>query len=482
MNNSFSPNLFIIPIIILIIFIGLIFSFWRKVAADKALVITGFKKRVLTGKGGFLIPFFETSCEISLENISMTTDVQKAPSQQGIFVDVTGTAVVKVDNNVESINKAVEQFCSKNATNTTNVIREMVEPVLEGRLRGIVSTMTVEQINNDRSAFETKIEQDITKELEEMGLKLISYSILEIKTQGGYLENRARPQVAASKSEAEIAESLRKRDTDIKTAEAEREGKKAKLEADTQIAEAVKEKELKLYQYQIEQDKSKAEADAAYNLRKIEQDTEISRRAAIKEEQEAIKKEKELIVTVRKPAEAEKGRKIIEAEAEKETFIRQAEAEAESLKINAQAEADSIKLKAIAEAEAIKIKGNAEADVIKAKGLAEAEAKASLAESYSKYGNAAIAEMAIKNMPLIMSEIVKPMSNIDKITVIDSGSNDSSAACKIPNTVTNIAGMGFETLNSIAGINIPDIIQQFSNKNKLQNDINTPITDAKIVE
>lgn len=154
--------------------------------------------------------------------------------------------------------------------NTTDVIRAMVEPVLEGRLRGIVSTMTVEQINNDRYAFEKKVEEDIKRELSEMGLQLISYSILQISTQGGYLENRARPQVAQSKADAEVAEAERKRDTDIKTAEAVREGQKVKLAADAEVASAERDKRIKVEQYRAEQDKAKAEADIAYSLKEIE--------------------------------------------------------------------------------------------------------------------------------------------------------------------------------------------------------------------
>ena len=66
----------------------------------------------------------------------------------------------------------------------------MVEQILEGKLRGIVSTMTVEEINSNRAEFERRTEQDINKELDEMGLQLLSYSILKIATQGGYLENQ----------------------------------------------------------------------------------------------------------------------------------------------------------------------------------------------------------------------------------------------------------------------------------------------------
>ncbi len=222
-----------------------------------------------------MLPIFETSCVISLENISMTTDVTEAPSKQGIFVDVVGTAVVKVRNEKESIFKAVEQFCSGDAISTKAVISGMVEQILEGKLRGIVSTMTVEEINSNRAEFERRTEEDINKELDEMGLQLLSYSILKIATQGGYLENRARPQVAQSKAEAEIAEAERKRDTDIKTAEAAQEGQKVKLAADAEIAKAERDKLLRMEGFRAEQDRAKADADVSYKMREIQVQSEL---------------------------------------------------------------------------------------------------------------------------------------------------------------------------------------------------------------
>lgn len=455
-------NLIFIFILILIIAVIL---FWRKVPADKAMVITGLKKRVLTGKGGFIVPFFETSCIVSLENISMTTDVKEAPSQQGIFVDVTGTAVVKVENKIESIYKAVEQFCNGNAKNTTDVIRAMVEPVLEGRLRGIVSTMTVEQINNDRYAFEKKVEEDIKRELNEMGLQLISYSILQISTQGGYLENRARPQVAQSKADAEVAEAVR-------------EGQKVKLAADAEVASAERDKRIKVEQYRAEQDKAKAEADIAYSLKEIEKQSEVEKQKAILAEQEAIRVEKELVAKVEKPANAEKRKIEIYAEAQKVQSIKEAEAEAEKIRIEALAKAEARKIEALADAEAIKARGEAEALSIKAKGIAEAEAKDRLADAMAKYGEAAIVEMLISKLPEIMSEISKPMSNIDKITVIDTGSNSNSTS-KIPKTVTDVAGSGFEVINDLTGIDISEVIKSFIKKN-YSNPNNTPNNDKKV--
>ena len=253
---------------------------WRRVPADKAMVITGLRKRVLVGRGGFVIPILETSCMISLEAVSMTTDITEAPSKQGIFVDIAGTAVVKVDNQHDAVLTAVEQFCNGNTVQTTQNIKTVVEQILEGKLRGIVSTLTVEQINEDRVAFENSIEDSITKELAGMGLKLLSYTVLKIATQGGYLENRAIPQIAQSKADADIASAERKRDTEVKTAEATREGEKAKLNAAAEIAESQRDKTLRTESYRAEQDKAKANADVAYQLQQIENNKSVAERQA----------------------------------------------------------------------------------------------------------------------------------------------------------------------------------------------------------
>lgn len=268
-------------IIFAVIVVVLLLLFcWKRVPADKAMVITGLKKRVLAGKGGIQIPFLETSCMISLEAVSMTTDITEAPSKQGIFVDIAGTAVVKVDNKPDMILVAVEQFCNGNTQQTTQNIKTVVEQILEGKLRGIVSTLTVEQINEDRVAFETSIEESITKELEAMGLRLLSYTVLKIATQGGYLENRAIPQIAQSKADADIASAERRRDTEVKTAEAIREGEKAKLSAEAEIAQSERDKTIRTEQYRAEQDRAKADADVSYQLQNIENSKLVAERNA----------------------------------------------------------------------------------------------------------------------------------------------------------------------------------------------------------
>lgn len=438
---------------------------WRRVPADKAMVITGVRKRVLVGRGGFVIPILETSCLISLEAVSMTTDITEAPSKQGIFVDIAGTAVVKVDNTHDAVLTAVEQFCNGNTEKTTQNIKTVVEQILEGKLRGIVSTLTVEQINEDRVAFENSIEDSITKELAGMGLKLLSYTVLKIATQGGYLENRAIPQIAQSKADADIASAERRRDTEVKTAEATREGERAKLSAAAEIAEAERDKTLRTEAYRAEQDKAKANADVAYQLQQIENNKAVAESQAVLAQKEALVVEEKLVGTVRKPADAEKYRIEVEAEANKVRAIREAEARAEAMRIEAQAQAEARRLQAEAEADAIRVKGGAEADAIRAKGVAEAEAKDRLAEAMKKYGDAAVVELVVQRLPEIMSAVARPMENIDKITVIDNGG--AQGASKVAKVVSDVALDGFQVLNDLTGVDVAGLLRSLAEKRAL---------------
>lgn len=463
-DNFFTEHMtIVIAVAIVLLLIIILLTCWKRVPADKALVITGLKKRVLTGKGGIQVPFLETSCIISLEAVSMTTDITEAPSKQGIFVDIAGTAVVKVDNNPEKVLIAVEQFCSGNADRTTQNIKTVVEQILEGKLRGIVSTLTVEQINEDRVAFENSIEDSITRELDNMGLRLLSYTVLKIATQGGYLENRAIPQIAQSKADADIASAERARDTEVKTAAAVREGQKAKLEAEAEIAQSDRDKTIRMEQYRAEQDKIKANADVSYKLQEIENNKIVADRNVELAKKEAQIVEEQLVASVKKPADAKKYETEVQAEANKIKSIKEAEARAQALKIEAQARADAKLLEAKAEAEAIRAQGEAEAEALKAKGIAEAEAKDRLAEAMEKYGEAAMMSMVVERLPEIMAQIAKPMEQIDKITVIDNGSGDGGS--KVSKIVSDVAANGFEVLKDLTGADLGEVVRTIANKN-----------------
>jgi len=140
METLYIPVLIVIALLLLIL--GLL-SMWKNAPQDKALIVTGLKKRVITGGGGFVIPILERCDRISLENMKIEVRIDGALTEQGVDINADGVAVIKVKSNTESILAAVEQFNTGNEAETIDVIKDTAKDVLEGKLREIVSKLTV---------------------------------------------------------------------------------------------------------------------------------------------------------------------------------------------------------------------------------------------------------------------------------------------------------------------------------------------------
>ena len=111
MIKEFIP-IIAIPLVIILVLIA-IFSMWKKVPQDKAGVITGLKRRVITGGGGLVIPGVERIDYISLGNMPLRVDTKGSLSSQGVPISVSTTAVIKVRNSPDAILSAIEQFTGK---------------------------------------------------------------------------------------------------------------------------------------------------------------------------------------------------------------------------------------------------------------------------------------------------------------------------------------------------------------------------------
>lgn len=174
----------------------------------------------------------------------------------------------------------------------------------------------------------------------------------------------------------------------------------------------------------------------------------------------AIVVEERLVAEVKKPADAKRYESEVKAEADKIRAIKLAEAESETTRI-----------KSIAEADAVRIRGLAEADAIRAKGIAEAEAKIKLAEAMAKYGEAAIVELVMARLPEVMREVAKPMEQVEKITIIDNGG--SQGASKLSKVITDIAGNGFQLVRDMTGLDISEIVSEYSKSKDGKEEVNS---------
>ena len=461
-----------IIVLVVLVMVVLVSTMWKRVPQDKALVITGLKKRVISGGGGFVIPLLERCDKISLENMKIEVRTDGARTEQGVDIRADGVAVIKVKSDKESILSATEQFNTGKETQTIEIIKDTGKDVLEGKLREIISKMTVEEIYKDREKFASQVQEVAAVGLAGMGLELKAFTIRDISDKNGYLEALGKPRIAEVKMNASIAEAEALKETQIKTSESERLGAEAKILAETQVAAATKEKELKVQAYREEQETAKAKADLAYEIEKNRVAKEVTETAMLVEitkkeketeiqTQEAIRRERELLATVNKQADAEKYKAEKLADAEKYKAEKQAEAKRYAELQEAEAASQAIKIKAEAEAEAIRIKGEAEASSILAKGNAEAETMEKKAEAYKLYNEAAVAQMIIEKLPEIANAVAQPLAKTEKIVIVDQGGKDgeNSGAAKVTGYVTDIVSQLPDTIEAMTGFNFMDALK-----------------------
>ncbi|MDO4272494.1 MAG: SPFH domain-containing protein [Eubacteriales bacterium] len=516
-------NLITIAVVVIgiIIILGGVFSMWKKVPKDKAMVISGMRKKpvVVTGKGALVVPVLDRVDFISLANIQLNVMTQNSMSSQGVPINVSATAVIKVKNDTESILSAIEQFNGKNEAEIGRTIESIATNVLEGKLREIVASMTVEEIYKDREAFTSKVQEVVSSEIATMGLKVGTFTINEISDPNGYIEALGVAQIADVKKASEIAKADARREQDTKVAEATKLGEKAKLQSQTEIAEANKQKSVQEAEYRREEQASKAKADASYDIQKAITSKEVidatadatlleqERQKEIQEariqvdiiaeqknielaEKQALRKKAALQAEVVEPAlankqklqadaEAEKFRQIAEAEARAEASKRQAEADAHITEISAKAEAEAVRKKAQAEAEATREVAEAEAAGIRAKGIAEAEAMEKKAEAYKKYSSAAMTEMLIKVLPGIAESYAKQFAQIGKITIV--GGDAKSGVNSVMNSVPAAMAGLIESMKETTGIDMTDLMMADSKSAKTDKNVNVSLDEDALL-
>jgi len=305
-----------------------------------------------------------------------------------------------------------------------------------------MGNMTVEAIYRDRKTFSEKVFEVASKNLYEMGISVISYTLKDIRDEVGYLASLGQAQTAQVKKNAIIGEAEAKRDATIAEALAEEQRMEAKLLNDTEIAMSKRDFELKKATYDTEVNTAKAEAEMAYSLQaakvqaRIKEEemqvkvVERQQNIAI-QEQEILRREKELDSKVKKPAEAEK-------------FKLEKIAEATKLKTVLEAEA---------EAEAVALRGEAEAYAIEVKAKAEAEQMNKKAEAFKEYKEAAMVDMMLKVLPQVAAEVSGPISQTKKITMVASGDGPVGAN-RMTQEVLDIMSSLPDTVKKMTGVDI----------------------------
>merc|ERR1719447_1644885 len=219
-------------------------------------------------------------------------------TKQGVPLTVTGVAQVKIMKDKQFLGIAAEQFLGKKEDEITDTILQ----TLEGHLRAILGTLTVEEVYKDRDQFANLVREIATPDVGKMGIEILSFTIKDVYDNVDYLSSLGVTQA--------------NRDAGIREAECEKSAMDIKYSTDTKIEENSRAFKLQKANFDKEVNSAKAEAQLAYELQaaKIQQKIRneeiqiqvVERRKQVEiEEQEIKRKEKELIATVKLPAEAE---------------------------------------------------------------------------------------------------------------------------------------------------------------------------------
>ncbi len=505
-----------IPVVILIIVIGFLIALmllsrnYIKVSPNRAAVISGRSRKLSDGtvvgyrlvRGGatLIVPFLEKVEYLSLNVITVPLATTRAYTVQGVPVSVKAVANVKIKGDDDSMRSAAERFLGMQP----DEFHKLVFQTLEGHLRAILGTLTVEEINNDRQSFAQKLTTEAAGDLEKMGIGLDALTIQEISDEEGYLDALGQRRTAEVQRDAEIGRAEALRDSKIKAALAMQEGEKVRLASEADIAASTRETEVKRAQFQAEIKREQATAEQAGPLSEARARQEVvaeevrierirTQEQIAVQEQEVLRREKELEATVVKKAEAERraavllaqGQQeaaILEAEGRKQALIATAEAESQKLQreglgrasaieAEGRAEAEKIRALGLAEAEKIEAQGLAHAKATEAQGLAEATAIKEKAAAWREFNDAARLQTILEKLPSIieatapaLKAISEPLGNIEKVVMIDHGGGDangrgSGGLQRFAQTGPTIIYGLLQQLQSL-GLNVPEILNQ----------------------
>jgi len=447
----------------LVLLILLVLSRIKVAGPNEAFIVTGRKGRpvqdidgrtvtdlsgqkVVMGASVFVLPIVQKLHRLDLSSRRISVQIRGAVSKQGIRAELHGVAIVKVGGTEDAIRASAQRFLHQQ-----DEIEAFTEEVLAGALRAIVGRLTIEEVIRDRAAFASAVSEEAEHSLTNQGLVLDTFQLQDILTEGNYLKDLGRPEAARVLKEATIAE-----------AKARQAAERERLLAEEAIAESERNLALKQAGIQAEIDAANARSEAAGPLAQAERDQQILAEKQKVAERNAELKQRELDTEVRKPVDAERYRIEQDAEARKNASILDAEARRQATIAAAQAEAEQARLigegeraRRAALAEALEREGSAEASALLARGQAQAEAQRLRAEAFARYGQAAVLDLLVSVLPQVVEAASRPMSEIDKLTVIS-----TDGASSITRSVASNVAQGIQLGSDLTGVDLAALVSR----------------------
>lgn len=219
-------------------------------APNEVLVFYGGRRRRLGDrsygytlvKGGTAVrnPIFQQVARMDLTNMVIDLTATNAYGKGGIPLHVQGVANVKVAGHEPLLNNAIERFLGKGRAE----IMAIAKATLEGSLRGVLATLTPEEVNEDRTLFSEKLVQEVEADMTALGLVVDTLKIQNVQDDVHYLDSIGRRKNAELLSTSRIAEALARADSIVAAANNLEREVQAQIAASTSVAKADAQKRL----------------------------------------------------------------------------------------------------------------------------------------------------------------------------------------------------------------------------------------------
>ncbi|HEY1456657.1 MAG TPA: SPFH domain-containing protein, partial [Candidatus Dormibacteraeota bacterium] len=354
--------------------------------------------------------------KLKLTARQINVQLSDAVTSQGIKVQVQGVATFKIGRDVESLRNAAERFLDAKPEQVDSIVKN----VLEGSLRSIVGTLTIEELIRDRQKLLQQVQDAAKGDLATSGLQIDAFTIQSFSDESNYIELLGQQSVSTVTRDARMVKAT----TDQEAAVREAESQQVKINAarDVSLREAETKTQVAAAQ---------ARADQAGPLAQAEAQQEVVRKQTELAQLEADRKEKELLSSTVKPAAAEAQAVIARAEGDKRARIASAEADAETTRLE----------------------GGAEAQIVLTKGEAEAKALAMRADAYKQFNEAAIIQTVLAALPDIVRAAAEPMGHIDSLTVMS-----ADGASDIVKNATRAMIESTTAIKGLTGLDVPALV------------------------
>lgn len=458
---------------------------YRKVGPNQVLIVSGRKDtyvnpysgervqksfKIYHGGGTFVVPLRERVDVMSVELMTLEIRTPEFFTKFGVPIVVDGIAQIKVrSEDPVAVATAAEMFLSKSAREMNEIAHQM----MQGHLRAVISTMPFEEIHANPEAFAQTVQKLTAEDLANMGIQVVSFTIREIQDPSGYLQALGRPKLAEVQKDAAVGEANAQRDATIgracaeresavTRAQAQRESELAQLAAEVAVMDAKAERDKRLAEVSSDVSEKKAESDLSYELSKTKTRQVVLREQLLVRDLEIEARERELVETVQKPAEAERQRIETLAQAERVRLRMMAEAEADAKRLLGQAEADVKLVNARADAELVRQKAIAEAEGLRQRLEAEAEGMRKKAEAWQNYNSAALADLVVGKLPEIAAAVAAPLAKVDKIVLIGDGGGTTGVE-RVTRSVGEVLTQVPAVVEALSGVNLHDLLGRLRN-------------------